>query len=173
MVKRLATAVLALVLLAAAGWYGWQLGPWADAATGEYGAPVDFAGLERKASPNQYLVAPDGLTPHAKPDAGSPVFSVPPDRLRDAFLVVIAEAPRTTLLNRSADGLRLTLVQRSALLRFPDYIDVSIQPAPGGNGDGSTIAIYSRSRFGYSDLGVNRKRVEDWIAALETKAALR
>ena len=76
-------------------------------------------------------------------------------------------------MNRSADGLHLTLVQRTALLRFPDYIDVAIQPAPGGNGDGSTIAIYSRSRFGYSDLGVNRKRVEDWMAALETKAASR
>jgi uncharacterized protein (DUF1499 family) len=173
MVKRLATAVLALVLLAAAGWYGWQLGPWADAAAGEYGVPVDFAGLERKASPNQYLVAPDGLTPRAKPDMESPVFSVPPDRLRDAFLAVIAEAPRTTLLNRSADGLRLTLVQRTALLRFPDYIDVAVQPAPGGNGDGSTIVIYSRSRFGYSDLGVNRKRVEDWMAALKTRAASR
>jgi uncharacterized protein (DUF1499 family) len=173
MVKRLATAAMALVLLAAAGWYGWQLGPWADAATDGYGVPVDFAGLERKASPNQYLVAPDGLTPRAKPDMESPVFSVPPDRLRDAFLTVVAEAPRTTLLNRSADGLRLSLVQRTALLRFPDYIDVAIQPAPGGNGDGSTIAIYSRSRFGYSDLGVNRKRVEDWMSALETRVASR
>ena len=26
MVRRLATAILALLLLAAAGWYGWQLG---------------------------------------------------------------------------------------------------------------------------------------------------
>lgn len=173
MAKRVATAVLALVLLAAAGWYGWQLGPWADTPSGEYGVPVDFAGLERKASPNQYLVAPDGLTPRAQPDAASPVFPVPPDRLRDAFLAVVAEASRTTLLDRSADGLHLTLVQRSALLRFPDYIDVSIQPAPGGTSDGSTIALYSRSRFGYSDLGVNRKRVEDWMAALKTKAALR
>jgi uncharacterized protein (DUF1499 family) len=173
MAKRLATAVLALVLLAAAGWYGWQLGPWADATTDGYGVPVDFASLERKASPNQYLVAPGGLTPRAEPDAASPVFAVPPDGLRDAFLTVAAEAPRTKLLNRSADGLHLTLVQRSALLRFPDYIDVAVQPAPGGNGDGSTIAIYSRSRFGYSDLGVNRKRVEDWMAALKTKAASR
>ena len=98
---------------------------------------------------------------------------VPPDRLREAFLAVAAEAPRTKLLNRSADGLNLTLVQRTALLRFPDYIDVAIQPAPGGDGGSSTIAVYSRSRFGYSDLGVNRKRVEDWMAALKTKAALR
>ena len=98
MVKRLATAILAVVLLSAAGWYGWQLGPWADTATKEYGVPIDFASLERKPSPNQYLIAPDGATPRAKPDAESPVFGVAPERLRDAFLAVIAEAPRTKLL---------------------------------------------------------------------------
>jgi uncharacterized protein (DUF1499 family) len=76
------------------------------------------------------------------------------------------------LLNQSADGLRLSLVQRSAFLRFPDYIDVSILPV-GGNGDSSTIAIYSRSRFGYSDMGVNQRRVEEWMTALRTKAASR
>jgi uncharacterized protein (DUF1499 family) len=170
MVKRLATAILAVVLLSAAGWYGWQLGPWADTATKEYGVPIDFASLERKPSPNQYLIAPDGATPRAKPDAVSPVFTIAPERLRNAFLAVTAEAPRTKLLEKSADGLRLSLVQRSAILRFPDYIDVSILPA---GGDGSTIAIYSRSRFGYSDLGVNQRRVEEWMTALLRKAALR
>ena len=172
MIKRLATAILAVMLLSAAGWYGWQLRPWADTATQEYGVPIDFASLERKPSPNQYLIAPDGATPRAEPDAESPVFAVPPERLRDAFLAVTSEAPRTRLLNQSADGLRLSLVQRSAVLRFPDYIDVSILPA-AGDGDGSTIAIYSRSRFGYSDLGVNQRRVEEWMTALRSKAASR
>jgi uncharacterized protein (DUF1499 family) len=171
MAKRLATALLAVVLLSAAGWYGWQLGPWADTATREYGVPIEFSSLERKPSPNQYLIAPDGATPRAKPNAGSPVFAVSPERLRDAFLSVTSEAPRTKLLNQSADGLRLSLVQRSAILRFPDYIDVSILPGPSGYG--STIAIYSRSRFGYSDLGVNQRRVEEWMTALRRKAALR
>jgi uncharacterized protein (DUF1499 family) len=170
MVKRFATALLAVMLLSAAGWYGWQLGPWADTATKEYGVPIDFASLERKASPNQYLIAPDRATPRAKPDAESPVFAVTPERLRDAFLAVTSESPRTKLLDQSADGLRLSLVQRSALLRFPDYIDVSILPA---DGDGSTIAIYSRSRFGYSDMGVNQRRVEDWMTALQRKTASR
>ena len=170
MIKRLATAILAVVLLSAAGWYGWQLGPWADTTTKEFGIPIDFASLERKPSPNQYLIAPDGATPRAKPDAASPVFGVAPERLRDAFLAVIAEAPRTKLLEQSTDGLRLSLVQRSAILRFPDYIDVSILPA---GGDSSTIAIYSRSRFGYSDLGVNQRRVEEWMATLQRKAASR
>ncbi len=32
----------------------------------------------------------------------------------------------------------------------------------------ATIAIYSRSRFGYSDMGVNEERVRDWLNALES-----
>jgi uncharacterized protein (DUF1499 family) len=169
MVKRLATAMLAVALLIAAGWYGWQLGPWADASE-EYSVPIDFASLELGSSPNQYLIAPADATPRAKPDAESPVFGVPPERLRDAFSAVVAEAPRTKLLGQSDHGMRQSLVQRSAVFRFPDYIDVSVLPA---GGDGSTIAIYSRSRFGYSDMGVNRRRVEDWMTALQRKAALR
>jgi uncharacterized protein (DUF1499 family) len=34
-------------------------------------------------------------------------------------------------------------------------------------GEGSTLAIYSRSLIGRSDLGVNRARVTRWLAALE------
>ncbi|UEM01441.1 DUF1499 domain-containing protein [Skermanella rosea] len=165
MLKSVARALLAVILLAAIGWYGWQLGPWADGAPADR-APADFAALERASTPNQYLVAPPGTTPRAEPDAGSPVFPVPPERLRDAMIAVVEEAPRTTLLERSSDGMRMLLVQRSALLRFPDYVDVAILPAGEG---GSTVAVYSRSRFGYSDMGVNRRRVEAWLADLKRR----
>jgi uncharacterized protein (DUF1499 family) len=150
---------LVVILVAVAGWYGWQLGPWADAT--RHAEPIDFANLELASSPNQYLVAPAGATPKAKPDAVSPVFAVPVDTLRDAVLAVTAEAPRFKVLDRSPDGMRMVLVQRSAILRFPDYINVEILPA---GQDGSTLAVYSRSRFGYSDLGVNRARVEALLA---------
>ncbi|UEM18752.1 DUF1499 domain-containing protein [Skermanella mucosa] len=165
MLKSVARALLAVILLAAVGWYGWQLGPWADGAPGER-ALADFAAIERASTPNQFLVAPPGTTPKAAPDAESPVFPVPAERLRDAMLALAGEAPRTALLERSPDGMRMLLVQRSAVLRFPDYIDVAILPAGDG---GSTVAIYSRSRFGYSDMGVNRRRVEAWLAELRRR----
>jgi len=79
MAKRVLKGTLGLLLLAAAVWYGWQLGPWSDEAK-EYRVPVDFASLERKSTPNQYIVAPPGATPRAQPDAESPVFPVPPER---------------------------------------------------------------------------------------------
>jgi uncharacterized protein (DUF1499 family) len=50
---------------------------------------------------------------------------------------------------------------------FPDYVSVRFLDL----GDGETgVAVYSRARYGQSDLGVNRARVENWLAALEPYA---
>jgi uncharacterized protein (DUF1499 family) len=53
---------------------------------------------------------------------------------------------------------RMTWVARSALWGFPDYI--TAEAGPKG------LAVWSRLRFGRSDLGVNRARLEDWLARL-------
>jgi len=52
------------------------------------------------------------------------------------------------------------------VFNFPDLIMAQVTPATP---DSSTLIIYSRSLYGHSDLGVNRKRVETWLAALQTK----
>ena len=54
-------------------------------------------------------------------------------------------------------------IQYTRLMRFPDTIDVQVLPV-GDNQ--STLAIYSRSLVGRNDFGVNRARVERWLAAL-------
>ena len=33
----------------------------------------------------------------------------------------------------------------------------------------STLAVYSRSRFGYGDRGVNKGRIKRWLAAFSPK----
>lgn len=45
----------------------------------------------------------------------------------------------------------------------PEPVAPPVQAAPL-----STIAIYSRSRFGHGDLGVNEKRITAWLTALES-----
>jgi uncharacterized protein (DUF1499 family) len=40
-------------------------------------------------------------------------------------------------------------------------------PAPEG---GSVVLLYSRSKLGRSDMGVNRARVERWIGLIEAAA---
>src|SRR3546814_20275456 len=72
--------------------------------------------------------------------------------------------PYTTLFRSR----RWELVQRSRLFRFAD--DVSVRFIDNGNGNGTaTLAIYSRSRLGYGDLGVNRSRVQRWLALLQAE----
>ncbi|SFR10710.1 DUF1499 domain-containing protein [Poseidonocella sedimentorum] len=78
-----------------------------------------------------------------------------------ARLIAIIEAtPRTERLAGSAEGARVTFLTRSRLWGFPDYTTIA-RVAP------DRIAILARLRFGSSDMGVNRKRVEGWLAALE------
>jgi len=70
--------------------------------------------------------------------------------------------PRVSRLAR--DGTMATYVQRSAVFGFPDYISIHATP----DGDGSTLSVYSRSRFGHSDLGVNKSRIERWLTELQS-----
>jgi uncharacterized protein (DUF1499 family) len=71
--------------------------------------------------------------------------------------------PRTVLVGANDAELRYVLVQRSALLNFPDTINIAIQPLDASH---AAIAIYSRSRYGKGDLGVNMKRVQRWLGLL-------
>ena len=56
---------------------------------------IDFAALERPASPNTYLVCDADLT-SATPDRDAPRFALSPEALRDVFLEMIDDEPRLT-----------------------------------------------------------------------------
>ncbi len=128
---------------------------------------IDFATLRLKPTPNQYLVAPAGLTA-AKPHRISLQFPWPAEELARRFRTVALQEPRVTLLAEAGGGLCMDLMQRSAVFRFPDYISVAIWDLPDG---GSTLAIYSRSRYGRSDFGVNARRIDRWLDRLATVAS--
>lgn len=85
---------------------------------------------------------------------------------------VVKNTPRTTRVAGSpADGM-ITYVTRSRLWGFPDYTTVWAGPddtAEGGHGP--LLKIEGRLRFGRSDLGVNRARIEGWLRQLSTAAA--
>jgi uncharacterized protein (DUF1499 family) len=123
---------------------------------------IDFRTLTRSNRPNQYLVCPPNLCT-TTPDAASPVYEVPVIRLRERWLSLMAQQPRLEQIAVSKDGWQYDFIQRSRLLRFPDTITVRFLPLGEQR---STLAIYSRSHYGYTDFGVNRRRVETWLAAL-------
>ena len=71
---------------------------------------------------------------------------------------IILSTPRTELVAGSVDEGRITYVTRSQWMGFPDY--TTVQQVE------DQIELYARARFGQSDLGVNKARVEGWLAEL-------
>ncbi len=67
----------------------------------------------------------------------------------------------TLLAGDFGDGF-VTVVVRTPLIGYPDYVSVRITEEGGG----SRVTLYSRSRFGYSDLGANKTRVKRVFAVL-------
>ncbi len=129
---------------------------------------TDFRTLRRHRRPNDYLILPDDLPSSATPDRLSPVFPVSRDGLGLLVKRVALAEPRTVLLENDEDGCHFEFRQRSRIFRFPDFVTVECRHA---DNDRSTLAIWSRSKYGISDRGVNRKRVERWIAAIEARLA--
>jgi uncharacterized protein (DUF1499 family) len=128
-------------------------------------AGVDFATLVRPSTPNTYLVcAKDRCA--AAPDEESSVYAVPAQQLFDLARTILSAEPRTRLVQEQPERLRLVFVQRSLIFRFPDTVTLQVFPLPDG---GSTVAIYSRSNYGRSDLGVNKSRVRRWLRLLEAR----
>jgi uncharacterized protein (DUF1499 family) len=143
----------------------------ACAASGTAGLPVPrpgaLADLRRPDRPNSALAAPAGFSP--RPDIVLPEYKLPAPSLFAAIRAVAEARPRTYLHAVFEDVLEAHWVARSAVLNFPDLIVT--QASSRGNG-ASTLILYSRSRYGHSDFGVNRRRLETWIAALHTALRL-
>jgi len=177
MLRRLIEGLFVLALLAVAGsmaaarvWpepgYGfwWRLAEIAQMPRDS--GPLDISQTPRRASANDALVCPERVCQKAKPDSLAPVFLVSAAELRRKVALVAASEPRTDELPCPAatDCARSArFVQYSPVFLFPDTIDVTVIDA---GAKASTLAIYSRSVVGFGDGGVNRQRVERWIAAL-------
>lgn len=94
------------------------------------------------------------------PDA--PVLATTPEALMELFDTIALAEPRVTRLAGSVAEGHVTYVARTRIMGFPDYISVRALPSEGG----ATLAVISRLRFGRSDMGVNRARLDRWMAEL-------
>lgn len=122
--------------------------------------PIDFETLRLKSSPNQYLVAPAGVCTADTPHRVLPDYGVPAGTLRDRFLAYVRRQPRIREAGGDPGQMLYEFVQRTPFLGFPDTITVQFfERGPAVSG----VAIYSRSRYGYSDLGANKARIEEWL----------
>lgn len=73
---------------------------------------------------------------------------------------IIRTTPRTTHLAGSPEEGMVTYLTRTHLWGFPDYTTIESKSGE--------IVIHGRLRFGSSDMGVNRARVEGWVKAFDS-----
>jgi uncharacterized protein (DUF1499 family) len=125
---------------------------------------VIFATLGPHKRPNRYLVCPPQYCGIA-PMRVSPTFDEPVAALRDRWMEMIKRQPRVTQIAVSADKLQFDYEQRSKFFRFPDTITLRLIPVSNNR---TTLAILSRSHYGHGDFGVNRERIDSWLAELST-----
>ena len=160
---RLGRWLAAAVLLAAATGYGvintsghdparWHVDP----ATARPG------GNPPGTNQNEFFAAPRGATA-APAAAETRLYPESPRALLARFDAIARAQTRTRVVAGDLDSLMITYMQRSRVFGFPDYLTVKAVVMDGGAG----LMIFSRARYGRSDFGVNRARVEAWLAALD------
>jgi uncharacterized protein (DUF1499 family) len=87
---------------------------------------------------------------------------------REAWLAVrgsVEGLPLTKIIDETSDYLHAECT--SAVFGFVDDLELHLRPAE------ELIAVRSASRLGYSDLGVNRRRIEDLRALLAKQGIVR
>ena len=125
---------------------------------------VDPLVVEVSETPNSFRMAPPGSTDQPI-DEASPIYSENALVLAQAFDEFALRQRATVRIAGLPPDLMMTYVQRTEKLKFPDYVSVKFIELEDGN---STIAVYSRSRYGYADQGVNEARVKRWVNTLRS-----
>lgn len=145
--RRLIAATLSLPVLAALGIRAVEV----DAETYH----VDPGAGGSTGRPNEFRVAPGG-------DMEAVHLPRSAEAVATQLDAIALGEPRTAAIAGSPEDGFTTYVQRSRLMGWPDIVSVRVEP----DGDGARVLIWSRARYGHSDLGVNRARVERWLDKL-------
>lgn len=90
----------------------------------------------------------------------APEFDLPAPKLAEAFDRFITADALVARLAGHPDELFVTYLVRTPVMRYPDYVSVRFIDLDEGR---STLAMFSRSRFGYSDRNMNKRRATGWF----------
>ena len=130
------------------------------------GEHVEIRDLRDPLPGNAFLACPPDYCQATA--ALSPVFALPVARLAELWNRVLTAQPNIVTVAAQLDRNRLVVIQHTRWLRFPDVITTEFVAL---GADRSSLAVYSRSRYGQGDFGTNGRRVRDWLAELQTLAA--
>jgi len=128
------------------------------------GEAIDIRQLREPIPGNAFLACPpDYCQAMAAP---SPIFSLPVARLVQLWTQMMTE-PRIVIVTDQPQQHRLVIIQHTPLLRFPDIVTVEFVAIDDNR---SSLAVYSRARYGSGDFGTNRRRVLAWLGRIEQLA---
>lgn len=130
--------------------------------TADLGA-VDFASFSPTKKPNHALFCPKDYCPNAGKYKLSPTFELPVNVLKGKLLALVEAEPHMVQVAADDENLQYRYVQYTPLMRYPDTIRIQLIELGDGK---SSFAIFSESQIGKSDLGVNFKRVNNWLKQL-------
>lgn len=120
---------------------------------------IDFKHLTLPQKPNYYLVCPRNYC-NVPAQAIAPTYALSLEQLQQHWQQMLAKQPRTHMTQQLKTQHHYQYVQYSLIFHFPDYIDVQFIPITPHQ---TTLAIFSRAKYGYSDFKVNEKRIKQWL----------
>jgi uncharacterized protein DUF1499 len=129
----------------------------------EAGEEVNLAELRSPLRKPSFLACPPQYCA-AEEATASPVFDVPWERLRQFWVEMVSAQSRLVRVASNEANRQVAYIEHSVLFRFPDIVTVEFVPLGPSR---SSIAIFSRSRYGEYDFAKNRKRVERWLMLLQ------
>ena len=119
----------------------------------------------RSGRPNDWLVTPHGAVVTGEATAG--IYDLPMESLCGLLVEAALAEPRSQILAGDTMLGFVTLVQRSAWMGYPDAVTIMTLPVSlSEKAPTSTLTIFSRARYGHSDFGTNRARVERLLASV-------
>jgi uncharacterized protein (DUF1499 family) len=127
---------------------------------------VTVAALKSPLPGNSALACPPDYC--AAASIPSPVFAVGWEQLLADWAKIVGREPRIVAVGSEPEQRRYSVIQHSAVFGFPDIITFEFVPL---GPDRSSIAVYSRARYGRGDFGANRRRVSRWLGQLQAVAA--
>ncbi len=96
---------------------------------------------------------------------GRPVLALTPEQAWRAIIAIVSKLPRTTISYQ--DGYYLRAESRSFVFRFTDDVEIYLDAA------NNQLVMRSASRLGYSDLGVNARRLKKLIAQFKAQGIVK
>lgn len=125
----------------------------------------DFQHLVVPKTPSYALACPDKLC-NIPPNIITPVYPVSAEDLYTLFNQMMADKTNVNYIYEIPEQGQFGLAAYFPVLRLPDDIAVQFIALSDNT---STLAILSESRYLFYDFGLNKNRLQEWLAELSVR----